>query len=170
MICKGGIYLLYIPWYLPLIGQCSELFDVFTNTRKWQCCPYCQLCIAIYLKFSFLFVPYDVCKCEIRYHWVSQQHISRLQNSSIQFLSNGTAKTKLATLTFLYCEKFVKPLLAAWGPNLFLPHTCNLTLVGLEWEAYHSTGKHSSFLCLFSYTNFIFSFRILGNLHIVLDI
>ena len=35
----------------------------------------------------------------------------RLQNLLIEFLSNGTAKVKLAILTFFYCREFVKNLI-----------------------------------------------------------
>ena len=31
-----------------------------------------------------------------------------LQTTLVQFISNGTAKTKLAILAFLYCGEFVK--------------------------------------------------------------
>ena len=66
-------------------------------------------CIPIYLQFPSLFATYDVSKCEIRYQWILEvYYISRLQTSLVQFLSDGTAKTKLATLEFLYCLDFVK--------------------------------------------------------------
>ena len=35
-------------------------------------------------------------------------YISKLQNSMVQFLSNGKTKTKVAFLAFLYCEEFAK--------------------------------------------------------------
>ena len=45
-------------------------FEVFTNAQNWQCWHYCQLCIPIYFPFPSLFVPYDVCKCEITNQWI----------------------------------------------------------------------------------------------------
>ena len=40
--------------------------------------------------------------------WVQENCISRLYISLVQFSSDGTAKTKLAILAFLYCGAFVK--------------------------------------------------------------
>ena len=45
----------------------QDTIGIFTNTQDWQCWHYCQLCIQIYLQFSFLFMTYDVSKCDIRY-------------------------------------------------------------------------------------------------------
>ena len=56
-----------------------------------------------------------------------------LQTSLAQFFSNGTAKTKLAILVFLYGGKFVKTLmgatknLAGRKPFLDIRDVCNLT-------------------------------------------
>ena len=69
---------------------------------------YCQFCIPIHLQFPLLFVAYDFNKYEIRYQWVQEDYVSRLRTSLVQFLSNGTAKMKLAILAFLHCENFVK--------------------------------------------------------------
>ena len=46
--------------------------------------------------------------CKFWYQWVPRDYISRLQNSLFLFISNGTAKTKLAKLAFLYCGEFAK--------------------------------------------------------------
>ena len=39
----------------------------------------CQCCIVIFLQFRSLFAPFDVSKCRIRYQWVLEDKISRLQ-------------------------------------------------------------------------------------------
>ena len=39
---------------------------------------------------------------------VIEYYILRMQTSLVQFLFNGTAKTNLAILAFLYCGDFVK--------------------------------------------------------------
>ena len=62
--------------------------------------------------FSPLLAPYDVNKCEIRYHGVQVYYILRLQISLISFISQETAKTKLAILSFLYYREFVETLTA----------------------------------------------------------
>ena len=83
--------------------------EVFTNAQNWQYCHYFQLCIPIYLLFPNFSVPYyDVGKCEITYLWVSEDYISRLRTSLFLFISNGTAKAKLAILACLYCGKSAK--------------------------------------------------------------
>ena len=43
-----------------------------------------------------------------RYQGILEICISRVYSSSVQFFVNGIAKTKLATLPFLYCGTFVK--------------------------------------------------------------
>ena len=51
---------------------------------------------------------YDISKDEIRHQWMSYNYILMLWTLFFQFLSNGTAKTKLAVLAFLFwgvCEK-----------------------------------------------------------------
>ena len=50
---------------------------------------------------------YDVIKYEIRYQWMFLGYILRLQMLLVRFLSNGTAKIKLAVLTFLYYGEFL---------------------------------------------------------------
>ena len=92
-----------------------KIFGFFTNAPNWQYCHYCQLCIPIYLQFSSLFATYDASKFETRYQWMQYDYISRLQTSLVQFLSNDTAKTKLAILAFLYCGEFVKNLTKRLG-------------------------------------------------------
>ena len=52
--------------------------------------------------FSIYFVPYYVSKCKIRYLWVPEAYILSLQTPLVFFISNGTAKTELAILTFFY--------------------------------------------------------------------
>ena len=44
----------------------------------------------------------------IRYQWVLQDYISKMQTSMVLLILNGTAKIKLAILTFMYCKDFVK--------------------------------------------------------------
>ena len=89
----------------------SHLFDsirFFTNTQNWQYWHYCQLSITIYLQLPSLFATCDGSKYEIRYQWIWYNYISRLQTSLAWLLFNGTMKTKLAILAFLYCKEFVK--------------------------------------------------------------
>ena len=59
-------------------------------------------------QFSSLFALYDASKCKIRYQWVQEDYIWKLQNLLFFFFSNGTAKTKLAILAFLCYGEFVK--------------------------------------------------------------
>ena len=47
------------------------------------------------------FLPHDVSKCDIRYQWVQADYISRLKTLLVLFISNGTAKTKLAIFGIL---------------------------------------------------------------------
>ena len=68
------------------------------NAQNWQ---YYRLCIPKYLLFPNCFITYDVGKCEIRYLWVQEDYISGLRTSLFLFISNGTAKAKLAILAFL---------------------------------------------------------------------
>ena len=44
----------------------TQKFEFFTITHSWQCWYDGQLCILIYLQFSYPFTPIDVGKCEIR--------------------------------------------------------------------------------------------------------
>ena len=53
-------------------------------------------------------MQYDFCKHEIEYQWVKEHTILMLKTSSVLYISNGTAKTRLAIMPFLYCEEFVK--------------------------------------------------------------
>ena len=76
-------------------------FGFFTKTQNWQYWHYCQLCIPIYMQFPSLFTPHDVSKCDIRYQWVQADYISRLKTLLVLFISNGTAKTKLAIFGIL---------------------------------------------------------------------
>ena len=61
--------------------------------------------ITIYLQFSFLFVPTDVIKYEIRNQGVYEVYISRLNALLDQLVFNGRAKTNLA---FCIAETYEK--------------------------------------------------------------
>ena len=88
------------------------------------------------LQFSPLLAPHDINRCEIRYHWVQEYYILRLQISLILFFSHETAKTKLALLSFLYCWEFVKtsidPGLSACPGPIPVQWMCHL-----EWITVH---------------------------------
>ena len=88
-------------WVLPR-------FTPFTMTQSWKCWNYCQLCIPIFLQFSSPVVPTDISKCEIRNQGIYENYISWIQSLLDELILNGTAKTKLAMLAFLYCEGIVK--------------------------------------------------------------
>ena len=78
--------------------------EFFRNTQGWQCWHYCQLCVPTYLQFLSLFASTDVSKCEIRNQGVHKGYILKLNITLNQFIFYGRAKTKLATLAFLYCR------------------------------------------------------------------
>ena len=46
-------------------------------------------------------------KCEIRNQGVCEDYILRLNATLDHLIQNGGAKTKLATLAFLYCSEIV---------------------------------------------------------------
>ena len=81
---------------------------VFHEHTKLAILALLPTCIPIYMQFPSLFVSYDISKCDIRYHWVQADYISRFNTLLDFFISNGTAKTKLAILASLYCGEFVK--------------------------------------------------------------
>ena len=56
---------------------------------------------------NFVF-PFICSKYDISCQWVQVDYISRLQTLLAYFISNGTAKTKLPILAFLYRGGFVK--------------------------------------------------------------
>ena len=64
--------------------------------------------IAIYLLFPHLLDYYNVSKCEIKFERILENYISRLHISLVCFISHGPAKTKLATMAFLYWVEIVK--------------------------------------------------------------
>ena len=55
-----------------------------------------------------LFTLNDVSKCGYRCQWVYEAYISKLYTLFVLFISNGTAKRKMATLAFLYGGEFMK--------------------------------------------------------------
>ena len=57
----------------------------------------------LYFQFSSLFASYDVSKCEIKYHCVQEDYISRFLSSLVLLISSGITETKLAILLFLCC-------------------------------------------------------------------
>ena len=72
--------------------------------------------------------------------------MSRLQTLLDQFLSDGTTKMKLAILTFLYCEEFVK------NPNRNLKKVfrimstfVELNKLILSIRRLHETGLHNDY-------------------------
>ena len=87
--------------------QISIAIRDFHKHTKLAILAKCKFCIPIYLQFPSLFLHY-VSKCEITYQCVQENYISKLQTSLVQFVSDGTAKIKLAILAFLYCGEFVK--------------------------------------------------------------
>ena len=117
-------------------------FGFSTNTQNWQYWQHCQLCILIYLRFVSLFAPYNISKCEIRWQWVHEDCISGLKNSLVLFISNGTAKTKLAILAFLCCAEFMK-------------NYCDWATVVVHkkkssWERSHTQGAYLVSLQIYS--------------------
>ena len=54
------------------------------------------------------FAPHDVKKYEIKCQMVLEDYILISHTSLVLLISNSTAKTKLAILTFLCCDEFVK--------------------------------------------------------------
>ena len=58
--------------------------------------------------FLLLFVPIDIKKCEITNQGLYENHISWVQILLNELIFNGTDKTTLAMLTFLYYGEFVK--------------------------------------------------------------
>ena len=90
-------------WSLFRKQSCSISFK--TNEVFHE--HYCQICIPIYLQFSSLFAPY-FCKCEIICQQIQEDYISRMQTSLVWFISNGTAKIRLAIEFFTVCTKLAK--------------------------------------------------------------
>ena len=72
----------------------------------------CQVCIAIFA-VSFIYWSYDGSKCKLKCQLVQEDYISMLQTSLVLLIFNGTARTQLAILAFMYCEEFVKNSVAA---------------------------------------------------------
>ena len=82
-------------------------FGVFTNTK------FAILAIIADVVFpvicGFLLYLHNMMLENVKLYQLVQEHyIWRLQTSLVLFISNGTAKTKLAIFAFLYCEEFVK--------------------------------------------------------------
>ena len=150
--CKGKAYN-----YTFFDNQVTLLFSVNTFPPTSQPCFSQTHKIGIIANFllpftwCFLTARYGARKCEIRYYWVKEDYISRLQTSLLWFISYGTLET---TLAFLYCGEW-KPLFQSWAP---IPWWCHFRYEWTEmkmkiWVSsiLHSRAQHSAaFYWIFS--------------------
>ena len=100
-----------------------------------------------YSHFSSLFAIYDFCNHGIRYQWKQEFYISMFKTSSVLFISNGTAKTKLAILPFLYCGEFVKTsidLQSSSAKRILVKNMCNFIAFKNRFTFVHK--EYSSWL------------------------
>ena len=84
----------------------------------------------IYLQFSSLFVLTDLSKCEIRNQGAYEESISRLYILLDLLIYDGTAKTKLAMLAFLYYGMFMKN--STENTKIKTPHGTSAKVLRLE--------------------------------------
>ena len=152
--CSGSLACMFYPlcamdfWDSPLGGQhCSWaiFIHVFVHMNKhcWdlnlgssvQCVADalpnepCQVCIAIFA-VSFINWSYDGSKCKLKCQLVQEDYISMWQTSLVLLIFNGTARTQLAILAFMYCEEFVKNSVAA---SYYL--NASVTFWHRKWDA-----------------------------------